>query len=204
MNNQPKPLQMLAALVIDFFRWSQLTPMILMWAMVLGMIFMLIFVSHEEATWSMIGALAEWIASLPWIGPKFVAFLESQAEDGVISPDLGGIDFKSAVLRIWGIISLVLMLIGWVAGLIFGPFKPWTLKRKLGAAALACALVVGVMMVLYFLDAETWNDGPLKVALSASGMAFVMFLINAWCLSISHALGWLSQTVAQYDSFRTR
>ena len=147
----------------------------------------------------MVGALGEWLSSLPWVGPKFVAFMESQAEDGVISPDLGGISFKSAVLWIWGVISVIFMLIGWVAGLFIGPFKPWSLKRKLGVAALACVLFVVLMMVLYFLDRETWNDGPLKVVLSASGMAVILFLVNAWCFSISHALGLLSEYIVETD-----
>ena len=55
------------------------------------------------------------------------------------------------------------------------------------------------MMVLYFLDPASWNDGPLMVAVSASGMALVMFIVNAWCLSISHALGLVSTYVAEAD-----
>lgn len=196
MEKEANPIQLLLSLAIDYLRWTQITPMILMWAMVLGMIFILFFVSHEDAAWSMVGALTKWIASLPWIGPKFVAFMELQAEDGVISPDIGAIDFKSAVLWVWGGISLIFMATAWVAGLFLGPFKPWTLKRKLGTAALACTIVVAIMMVLYFLDPETWNDGPLRVAFSASGMAFVMFIVNAWCLSVSHALGLVSAYVA--------
>jgi hypothetical protein len=164
------------------------------------MLFILFFVSHEEATWAMAGDLAEWIASLPWIGPRFLAFMESQAKDGVISPDLGAIDYKSAVLWVWGGISLIFMAVGWLAGLLFGPFKPWTLKRKLATAALACVLVVAAMMALYFLDPETWNDGPFMVAFSASGMALVMFIVNAWCLSVTHALGLVSTYVLKANT----
>ena len=197
MKEEVKPMQLLLSLAIDYIRWTQFTPMILMWAMVLGMLFILFFVSHEDAAWSMVGAVAEWTASLPWIGPKFLVLMESQAEDGVISPDLGAIDYKSAVLWAWGGISLMFMAVAWIAGRFFGPFKPWTLKRKLGWAALACTMVVAVMMVLYFLDPETWNDGPYMVAFSASGMALVMFIVNAWCLSVSHALGVVSRYVAE-------
>ena len=78
---------------------------------------------------------------MTWFGPKFLALMESQTKDGVISPDLGAIDYKSAVLGIWAGIALVFMAIGWVAGRFFGPFKPWSLKRKLGTTALACAIV---------------------------------------------------------------
>ena len=197
MTKEINPIQLLLSLLIDYLRWTQFTPMILMWAMVLGMLFVLFFVSHENATWSMLGAVTEWIASLPWIGPRFLALMQAQAEDGVVSPDLGAIDYKSLVLWVWSGISLVFMVLAWVAGLFFGPFKRWTLRRKLGAAALACTSVVAIMMVLYFTNPQSWNAGPVRVALSASGMALVMFLINAWCLSVSHALGLMSAFVAQ-------
>jgi hypothetical protein len=199
MEKGSKLLQLLLSLVIDYLRWTQITPIILMWAMVIGMLFALLFVSHEEAVWSVVGALTRWIASLPWIGPEFTAFMESQAEDGVIKPDLGAIDYKSVILRVWGGFALMFMVIAWVASLFLGPFEPWTLKRKLVTAALACTIVVAIMMVLYFLDPGTWNDGPLMVALSASGMALVMFIVNAWCLSVSHALGLVSTYVAEAD-----
>lgn len=130
MNAQPKPLQMLAALVIDFFRWSQLSPMILMWAFMLGMLVALFFVGNQDATWTLVERVIAWIASLPVIGPRLVAWMDAQAQDGVIHTKSSAIDFKSAVLTAWGFISLGFMAVAWIAGHFFGPFKPWTLKRK--------------------------------------------------------------------------
>ena len=78
MKKEAKPIQLLLSLVIDYLRWTQFTPMILMWAIVLGMLFILFFVSHEHAVWSTVGGLTEWIASLPWNGPRFLAFMESR------------------------------------------------------------------------------------------------------------------------------
>lgn len=199
MNKQPNPLQLLAALLIDYFRWTQLTPMILMWAILLGMLFFLFFATHEEATVSAGAALLEWITTLPWIGPKFVAWMETRVEDGVVDLSPGPIDFKSAVLWTWGIISLVFMALSWVAGLFLGPFKPWTLKRKLGFAGLASLFFVFALLGLYALDIDSWNDGLGKVILSSSGMALVIFIVSAWCLSISHALGLLSDYVADAE-----
>jgi hypothetical protein len=200
----PNPIQLLISLVIDYVRWTQLTPMILMWAMMLGVVFILFFVNHEDATWSVVQRLTEWVASLPWLGPKFVAFLESRADDGTISAGSGQIDLKSAVLTAWGVMSLAFMVIGWLSARVFGPRKPWSLKRKVAMAALASVFVVVILLALYFSDAATWNDGPLQVLFSATGMASVLFLVSAWCLAISHALGRLSAYVAETDFSRVR
>lgn len=199
MKSQPNPLQMLAALVIDFFRWSQMTPMILMWALMLGMLFALFFVGNQEATWSIVQRGMEWVASLPVIGPKFVSWMESQSQDGAADLNLGTMDFKSAVLTAWAVISGVFMALGWLAGLVFGPFKPWTLKRKLGVITLASILVVVTFMGLYFLDRESWNNPSAAVLFTASGMAFILFLVSAWCITVSHALGRLFGLVAEAD-----
>lgn len=199
MNTRPKPLPLLASLVIDFFRWSQLTPMILMWAAMLGLLLLLVFVSNEEASWTLVERVITWVASLPVIGPRFVAWMDAQASDGVIRPEFGLVDLKSTVLSAWGFISLGFMGLAWLAGLVIGPFKPWTLTRKLGLAALACLLVVAVFLALFVLDPEAWNDPLWKMLLSSLGMAAVLFVVSAWCLTVSHLLGLLSAAVAKAE-----
>ena len=135
--NQLNPLQILGSLVIDYFRWTQLTPMVLMWAFMLAMLFALFIVSNQEATWNLAGRLADLISTLPWIGPRFMEWMEAQAGDGAIDFNLGAIDFKAAILRAWAVVSAVFMAFAWLAGRLFGPFESWTLKRKLAWAALA-------------------------------------------------------------------
>ena len=102
-------------------------------------------------------------------------------------------------MRAWAVVSAVFMAFAWLAGRLFGPFEPWTLKRKLAWTALACLLTVVAFMALYFLDRETWNDSPLQVLLSSSGMALVLLVVSAWCLTVSHVLGWFSATLAGAD-----
>jgi uncharacterized membrane protein YdcZ (DUF606 family) len=201
MNKQPNPLQLLAALVIDFFRWSQLTPMILLWAFMLAMLLALLVVGNQEATFDLIGWLGETIARLPWVGPKFVAWMEAkaQAQDGATEIHLGKMDLKSAVLTAWGVISAVFMFLAWIASHFFGPFKPWTLKRKMGWTAVACLLVIALFMLLYFLDRESWNDPPSKALFTSSAMSIILFIVSAWCLMVSHVLGWLSHAIAKSD-----
>lgn len=199
MRTQPNFLQIMGTLVIDYFRWSQLAPMILMWAAMLGMLFALLFISNQEATFTLVERMAQWVSNLPWIGPRFVEWIEAQSQDGAVDVNLGAIDFKAVVLRTWALVSAIFMAFAWLASRLLGPFKPWTLKRKLASAAMACLLIVVVFMILYFLDHEAWNDSPFQAMLSGTHMALVMFVVSAWCLSVSHALGWLSSAVATAD-----
>jgi len=150
-------------------------------------------------SWTLIGRVSEMIASFPVIGPRFMAWLEAQAQDGTIHFQAGNLDLRTAVLTAWGVISAVFMILAWIVGHLFGPFKPWALGRKLGLAALACLLVVIAFVALYFLDKETWNDPFSKVLLSSSAMSLILFIVSAWCLAVSHLLGWLSGVVAEAD-----
>lgn len=99
-------------------------------------------------------------------------------------------------MKIWALASLVLMVIGWLAGQLFGPFQPWTLKRKLGLAALGCVALVAGFLAVYFLSPGLFADSWVKSILSFSGIALLVFLVSTWCLSVAHALGLLNRALA--------
>ena len=195
MKPEPHPLQILGSLIIDYFRWSQLTPMILMWFGMLGLLLLLFFVNNQEATWAAAGSTAEWIASLPLVGPWFVEWMDAQSKDGSIDT----VDLKSAALSAWAALSLVFMLIGWIAGFYFGPFKPWTLKLKIGLSALASLLVAVAFVGLFYVTPELSKDPFGKVLSTAVGLGVAVFLVSGWCLSIAHLLGKAGDMVAQAD-----
>ena len=195
MKPEPHPLQLLGALLIDYLRWSQLTPMILMWFGILGMLFLLFFVNNQEATWSAANTTAEWVASLPLVGPWFVELMDAQAQND----SLDSIDLKSAALSAWAALSLVLMLIGWIAGFFFGPFTPWTLKRKIGLSAVASLLVAVAFVGLFYAAPELTQDPFGKVLASGIGLAAATFIVSSWCLSVAHLLGRVRQMVAEAD-----
>lgn len=77
------------SLVIGYFRWSQLSPMIVVWGFGLLMWAAMFFVNNQEATFDAVGSVSRWIAGLPVIGDAFVRWGESLAgEDGTLQ--LGG------------------------------------------------------------------------------------------------------------------
>ena len=195
MKPEPHPLQILGSLIIDYFRWSQLTPMILMWFGMLGLLLLLLFVNNQEATWSAADSTAEWIASLPLVGPWFVEWMDAQAKDG----GMDIVDLKSAALSTWAALSLVFMLIGWIAGFFFGPFKPWTLKLKIGLSGVASLLVAVAFVGLFYVTPELSKDPFAKVLSTGIDLGVAVFLVSGWCLSIAHLLGKLGDMVAQTD-----
>lgn len=191
----PHPLQQLGSLVIDYFRWSQLVPMITIWLFALLMVFMLFFVNHQDETVDGVGTMAKWVTELPLVGPAFLNWMEKQAAaDGTLH--FGGDDFKVAAVRAWALLSLVFMAIAWLANTLFGPFQPWTLKRKLGLTGVACVVLFFGFLGVYYLSPEMFNGSTVQWATTFSGITILVFLVSAWCLSIAHALGLLNRLIA--------
>ncbi|MDX2416943.1 MAG: hypothetical protein QNK19_05720 [Xanthomonadales bacterium] len=190
----PHPLQQLGSLVIEYFRWSQLVPMITIWLFALLMVFMLFFVNHQDETLDDVGTVMTWVTELPVVGPAYLKWMEERvATDGTLH--FGGDDFKVAATKAWVILSLVFMVIAWLANTLFGPFQPWKLKRKLSLAGVACVVLFIGFLGVYYLSLEMFNGSSAQWVLTFSGITMFVFLTSAWCLSIAHALGLLSRLV---------
>jgi len=191
-------MQLAGSLVIDYIRWSQLAPMITMWFFAVLMVFVLYFVNHQDETVNGMAAVAGWVAKMPVVGPQFIEWIENRAtDDGVLH--FGGDDFKVAAMKIWVILSLVLMVIGWFARLLFGPFQPLTLKRKLGFAGLGSLVLMAGFLGVYYLNPGLFNGTATQWTLNFAGITLLVFIVSIWCLSIAHALGLFSRTVAGLD-----
>jgi magnesium-transporting ATPase (P-type) len=196
MNDSPHPLQIAGSLLIDFFRWSQLAPMITLWFFALVAVAMLLFVNHQEQAWDGIESVTEWVVELPVVGPAYLGWLEEQASsDGRM--ELHGEDFERMAMWAWAVLSLAFMVIGWAANALFGPFRPWTLKRKLLVAVLACAALMAGFVGTYALSPEQFNGPTWRWVLTFGGMSLIVLLASGWCLGIAHALGLLSRWLRQ-------
>jgi hypothetical protein len=201
MTEGPNLLKLTATLAIDYLRWTQLAPLITIWAFGIAMLAAMLFVNFEEQSWDALGSLLKWIAGLPVIGGRFTAWLESLAgEDETIK--LSGNDLKAAVFKAWSLLSLAFLLLALAVNWAFGPFKPWSLKRKLGIAGLCCLALLAGFVAVYFADREPFNGPAGNWMLTFGGLALVLFLVNAWGLSIAHALG-LARRAVDESSFGT-
>jgi len=192
MKNETHPLQIVGSLVIDYFRWSQLAPMITVWFFALFMVLMLLITNHQDETLDGLEAVAEWLVELPVVGPALLRWAEDNAtDDGKLH--FGGNDFKAAAMKAWVILSLAFMIIGWIVSIVFGPFQPWTLKRKLMVAGLGSTVLMAGFVAIYYLGVEMFNGPQYVWMLNFAGLSLIVFLVSGWCLSIAHALGLLSR-----------
>ena len=198
LGSSTNPLKLGVSLVIGYFRWSQLTPMIVVWGFGLLMLAAMFFVNNQEATFDMVGSVSRWIAGLPVVGDAFVQWGESLAgEDGTL--ELGGKDLEAALLKVWSGLSLVFFVLSLIAGWLFGPFKPWSLKRKLAFAGLGSVILIAAFAMVYFLDPSQFNGPAWNWMLMFSGVGILLFIVSAWCLSIAHLLGWVARLVAESE-----
>lgn len=182
------PLKLIVMLAIDYVRWTQLSPLVTIWAFGIAMLAAMLFVNYEEQSWDALGSLFQWIAGLPLIGDRFTAWMESLAgEDETIK--LSGNDLKAAVLKAWSLLSLAFMVLALAINWIFGPFRPWSLKRKLITAAVSCMALLAGFVAVYYANPEQFNGPASGWMFNFGGIALVLFVVNAWCLSIAHLLG---------------
>lgn len=191
----PGLLRVAVDAALGLLRWSQLAPMITLWAFGIGMLLAMLLVNNQEAAWDLVGASLRWVAGVPVIGDAFLAKLDALADDdGRIRID--GRDVEAFALGAWGILTLAFMGIAALASRIFGPFEPWTLGRKLGIAALASIILCLAFIAVYWSDAEQFNGPASDWMFMFSGVALLLFVVSTWCVSIAHALGLVQDAIA--------
>jgi len=184
-------LKLLLSWILGYMRWTQLTPMLLLWAFGLLMVLALTFVNFQEQTISIVGFALEWLVQLPVVGTYIVQYLPDENSDTHISSS----DFESFVLSGWALLSLGFMLAGMILSALFGPFKPWALKSKLLIAGTGTVLLLAGMVANYLAVPQNFNGEAAAWMLNFSLIALLVFVVSAYCLSISHFLGYLNEAM---------
>lgn len=195
MRNKNTELRMLLALGLDYFRWTQLTPMLFAWGFALLMLALLVFVNFQAQVVNVLEYLAEWLMQLPLVGP-YVTDLLSEQETTV---KLGTEELKTFALRAWFIVSLLFMLAGMLLSRWRGPVPTRSLRRKILFAAVGSALLLGALVLNYFADPGNFNGGMAGWMFNFSLLALIVFLISAYSLSAAHVLGKLSTALVEGD-----
>jgi len=186
------------SLLIGYFRWTQLFPMIAAWAIGAGLLILFVITADEEATGQVIESVGQRVEAVPVLaqalGSTFdYVFSEEEADKHPFEA------FKSVVLKVWGIVSLVFMMLAWLLDLLFGPFKPWTLKKKLKVTLVACLVLEASYFACFLANPDDFN-GPISImVLNFLVWGVAVFLISTWSLTISHMLGKLQLAIAQSD-----
>ena len=184
-------LKSMLSLGLGYLRWTQLTPMILIWGFSLIMLLTLTFVHHQEQSVPLIESFLEWLMRLPFVGERITVFLS--AESTPADTTTGNLD--SFIFSSWSVLSLVFMVTGMVISTLFGPFQPWRLKRKVLLAGVGAVLLLTGLVGVYYMTPEKFNGGALAWMLNFSLISLLVFGISAYCLSVSHFLVYLNNAL---------
>ena len=194
-NNLIRIGKLLANLALDYLRWTQLIPMILCWAFACAMIGgLLLFGAHE----AMQADPDRFEEMLEQAEPVLVPLIDTVAP--VVSFMVGrgdGLTAEQWVIRIWGWLALLAMLLSWLRTAVFGPREPWPFRRKIVIVALAAAVyAVLILAAIVVLGADA---STLALVLNTIFFPLVLVGVSAWGLGVSHLVSKLQAKLAALD-----
>ena len=195
-NHQPLPTWFLLfraviSFALGWFRWTQLTAMAAMWGFAVLMVAALFLLSDMEQTERGMESFMVWLLNAPLIGPWLQPYLLEEGGESLTLDDL-----KSFLFWTWTLGALAAAALAAVVNRVFGPFEPWSLKKKLGIALAACVvLIIAFAMAISLLDLGEGQGGSPWI----TGIFLFVFLlgISAWALTISHVIGLIQKGLAQ-------
>ena len=191
MQSQNHILKLLLSLGLGYMRWTQLTPMLLIWGFGLLMLLALTFTNFQEQTFSALEYFLEWLVRLPIMGEHIAQLLFDESTTTHITTS----GFKSFVLSAWAIVSLVFMLASFILSSLFGPFQPWSLKRKILIAGAGVVFLLVGMVSNYYVAPQNFNGAASAWILNFSLVSLLVFGVSAYCLAVAHFLAYLNQSL---------
>jgi len=175
---------LLFSFFLNYVRWTQLIPMLMVWGAGLAMVLALTFVNFQEQTFSVFEWLIQRLSQLPIVGDRITQALSDQEGETHITTS----DFKSFVLYSWSVISLAFMLAGMAISALFGPFEPWSLKKKFGLLGICAGLLLAGMIFNFLAAPDNFNGGFSGWAINFTAIALLVSLVSVYSLTVSHLL----------------
>jgi 4-amino-4-deoxy-L-arabinose transferase-like glycosyltransferase len=148
-------------------------------------------VNYQEQTLSALEYFLEWLMQLPVVGERITLLLSDEST----ATHMTATDLESFIFSAWAVLSLVFMLAGFVLSSLFGPFKPWTLKRKILIAGAGAVLLLAGMAVNYYAAPKNFNGDASSWMLNFSLISLLVFGVSAYCLSVAHFLAYLNEAL---------
>lgn len=183
--NSFKPLLTIG---IDYIRWTQLTPMIMVWGAVLLLLLAMVFVNFQDQALSTTETVLNNLYQLPLIGDRLQQYFTAQTGDHHITTA----DVKSWIFSIWSIASLVFMLMSFFMSYVRTPGKSWTLRKKLFIVFTAVLILLSGFVANYYAEPSNFKGGTGGWILNFSLLSLMVFIVSSYSLSVSHFLNHLN------------
>jgi hypothetical protein len=190
-------LRAVLRLVIDYFRWTQLIPMLACWGLLLAVLFFITVTSLEsegvEAFETVVAVIFGLVALLP-------DAILPRGPDGSI--EMSGSDFIDLAAWAWFVLSIIAMLVNWIAGDRLRPEFLKTLPGRLRTAAIAAAIVCLSLIVIRLLVPQNFNGPFVSWLPTFIGMPLIVWIVSAYSLCVSAILSLIDDLVVAQTSSR--
>jgi len=180
-------LKLLLSLVLDYFRWTQLTPMIITWSFALLMLTAMTIANLQAQSISAVQWVLQWLTHLPVLGQHVNEWMSQSGSEKHIT----GSDLKSFVMTAWSVISLAFMLLGMILSTLSKPTQPWSLKRKLAVVGSAAFVLLAGFISNYFTHIEKFSGETSGWMLNFSALSLIVFLVSLYSLAVSQFIQFL-------------
>lgn len=196
----PELLRIVLCLVLDYLRWVSLTPMVLLWALYLVLVFLMIYANFGGSFWGGpergYEIYSDRFGPIAWIEEGEAAYEREQATRTVeVTPEEPEEFDISAlfrlIMKIWGVVALVAWLLSILRGLVFGPRPPRTVGQKLKLMLVA---VIGGWTVLFLtamFGSTTFEGGVSNWVVWFSVLAVIVTVVSVFTLIVGQAFEYL-------------
>ena len=196
----PDVLRILIGLGLDYLRWVSLTPMILVWALYLVLVFLMIYANFEGSFW---GGLergyeiySERFGPIAWIEEGEAAYEREQAARTVEATPEESEEFDilalfRLIMTVWGVVALVAWLLSILRGMVFGPRPPRTLGQKLKLMLLAVIGGWAILLLTAMFGSTKFEGGVSSWVVWFSVLAVIVTMVSAVTLIVGQAFEFL-------------
>lgn len=187
-----------ASYFIDYLRWTQLTPMVLVWGFFLPFVVLASLLNFQEESVDLGIQLSQLTAQIPGLNDKLLSLYTAMVGSLDIAED-GSFEFpveqmKGVILKVWGYLSLVFLILGIAFRFIFRRHtddEPATLRRKLSICAVAIAVLIAILIAISYFGQVTGDPTTAFVV-----YASILAAVSTYSLTVSHLLGRLSNRLS--------
>lgn len=179
-------------LVIDYFRWTQLIPMLAVWGLLFACVLVAAFTSFESQGVAVLEIVIVAIAVFAQLLPESVV---PRAPDGTLR--LSGNDLVQVLIWAWFIVSVIAMALSSLIGPRLRPGFLATLGGRVKTCGFAAAFVSLTFFALYAAAPGQFNGTLMSALPLFIGGPLVAWIVSAWSLTVSAAVSLLEASICR-------
>ena len=186
-------LRAIISLAIDYFRWTQLVPMLACWALLIACLVAFVLTSFESQGLAALEAVLAIVAAVASVLPESFT---PRAADGSI--ELSGDELIDMAMWSWFFVSMIAVVINWIVGERLRPRFLTTLRGRIGTAGFAASFVSIAMIAVRLLAPGNFNGSFVSWLPFLLGAPVIVWFVSIYSLSVSAALGLLEPVLTNW------